>query len=91
VRTNESDQACFAITHYKKKFQYYNEAAQVKYWNTTEKTKFSFDFRTVVGHGEYTYFLFVFNHTLSKLGKACNDNITNSSFSYSPCWVTISH
>jgi hypothetical protein len=63
VRTDESDQACFAITHYKKNIQYYNEAAQVKYWNTTEKTKFSFDFRTVVGHGEYTYFLFVFNHT----------------------------
>ena len=80
VRTDESDQACFAITHYKKKIQYYNEAAQVKYWNTTQKTKFSFDFKTVVGHGEYTYFLFVFNQTLSKLGKACNDSITNSRF-----------
>ena len=33
--------------------------------------KYSLNFRTVVGNGKYTYFLFVFNHTVSKLGKIC--------------------
>ena len=68
---------CFAISNYKHEIDYYEKGAYtVKYWNTTQKTKFSFDFRTVVGNGHYTYFLFVLNHTASKLGKICTDSNT---------------
>jgi hypothetical protein len=45
----------------------------VKYLDAKKKNTFIFDFRTVVGHDKYTYFLFVFNNTVSKLGKFCND------------------
>jgi len=40
--------------------------------------RFIFDFRTIVGHDNYTYFLFVFNNTVSKLGKICKDTNTNT-------------
>ena len=66
---------CFAISNYKEEIRYL-ETYAVRYRNTTQKNKFSFDFRTVVGNGNYTYFLFVLNHTVSKLGKICKDTNT---------------
>ena len=72
--------ACFAISNYKDKINDFNDIGTytVKYLNETEKNKFSFDFRTVVGNRNYTYFLFVFNGTISKLGKICKDTTTST-------------
>jgi hypothetical protein len=41
--------------------------------------KINLDFKTVVGNGTYTYFLFILNHTISKLGKICVDPATSTS------------
>jgi len=72
-------QECFAISNYQEEIQYLNDEGTytVRYLDAKKNNKFIFDFRTVVGHGKYTYFLFVFNHTVSKLGKICNETKTN--------------
>ena len=65
---------CFAISNYKKEIQYViDKGTNVKYLDAKKNNRFIFDFRTVVGHDKYTYFLFVFNNTVSKLGKICKD------------------
>ena len=66
---------CLAISNFQKKIQPFNdkETYTVRYSDAKKNNRFIFDFRTVVGHDNYTYFLFVFNHTVSKLGKICND------------------
>ena len=38
-----------------------------------EKSQINLDFKNVVANGNYTYFLFVLNYTVSKLGKICTD------------------
>jgi len=77
VRSTGSEE-CFAISNYEEEIQYFNDKGTytVRYLDAKKNNKFIFDFRTVVGHGKYTYFLFVFNHTVSKLGKICNDSKT---------------
>ena len=69
---------CFAISNYQDKFSNQNVKGngRVSYLDETEKDKLNYNFRTVVGNGTYTYFLFVFNHTVSKLGKICKDTNT---------------
>jgi len=70
-------QGCFAITNYWKDIKHYDIGSySVEYLSKNAKSKFSFDFRAVVGNGNYTYFLFMFNHTVSKLGKICKDTNT---------------
>jgi len=66
---------CFAISNYKEDIRYFNDKGTytVQYLDAKKNNKFIFDFRTVVGHHNYTYFLFVFNNTVSKLGKICKD------------------
>jgi len=65
---------CFAISNYDE----FNDNGKysVKYLTVdTKKPQINLDFKTVVGKGMYTYFLFVLNHTISKLGKTCNNII----------------
>ena len=75
IKAGPYTDVCFAISNYKEDIRelYDKGKYTVKYLSEKEKNNFSFDFRTVVGHGNYTYFLFVFNHTVSKLGKICKD------------------
>ena len=70
---------CLAISNYRERIKNVNGIGtyNVKYLSENENNiKFGFDFRTVVGNRNYTYFLFVFNHTVSKLGKICKDTNT---------------
>ena len=77
IQPASSKKVCIAISNYKQQIQECNDITTVNYLSEMEKNEFSFDFRTVVGNGNYTYFLFVFNHTVSKLGKFCRDTDTN--------------
>jgi hypothetical protein len=83
---------CSAISIYQeqpKPFHAHGKYA-VKY---SDIKNFSFDFRTVVGNGRYTYFLFVFNNTVSKLGKLCTDAnyFTNPLNAYEDVPIYCSH
>ena len=72
------DGECFAISNYDENINIFNDNGKypVKYLTVdTEKPQINLDFKTVVGNGNYTYFLFILNHTISKLGKTCNDII----------------
>jgi len=79
IKTYAGSSACIAISNYRDGLQPFNENGTytVKYLNAQEDYNLSFDFRTVVGNGKFTYFLFVLNHTASKLGKICNETKTN--------------
>ena len=79
--TTSSD--CFAISNYKEKFFKFdaNGKYTLKYLTTSgEQPQINLDFKTVVGKGTYTYFLFILNHAISKLGKTCNDIISPPGF-----------
>ena len=86
---------CVAISNYREQFgHFYHEGTHtVKYMSANEKNKFSFDFKAVVGNGNYTYFLFAFNHTVSKLGKICKDTNTfnNNLNAYEDVPIVCSH
>ena len=73
---------CFAISNYEDnifKFNHYGKYT-VKYLTVNGvNPKINLDFKTVVGNGTYTYFLFILNHTISKLGKICVDPATSTS------------
>jgi hypothetical protein len=70
---------CFAILNYRERFSIFNvkETYRVSYLKETEKHQLNIAFKTVIGNEKYTYFLLVFNHTVSKLGKICNATKTN--------------
>ena len=72
-----SSNDCNAISNYQDALQPFNENGKytIKYLNAKKDYNLSFDFRTVVGNGTFTYFLFDLNHTISKLGKICTDSI----------------
>ena len=80
LKRSSSSDPCYAISNYYGKMEPFNdkEPYTVRYLDAKNNNKFIFDFRTVVGNGKYTYFLFVFNHTVSKLGKICNDTKTHT-------------
>jgi len=77
LRYSPASEECVAISNYRDKIIAVNYGGRdvVKYLNGYDENKLSFDFKTVVGKGMYTYFLFVLNHTISKLGKTCNNII----------------
>jgi hypothetical protein len=69
-----------AISNYKENIDIFKESGKynVEYLTVNKETsQINLDFKNVVGNGNYTYFLFVLNHTISRLGKACNDILTN--------------
>jgi hypothetical protein len=72
---------CYAISNYKEEIESFSDKGTytVEYLDAKKNNRFIFDFRTVVGHDKYTYFLFVFNNTVSKLGKICKDANTFNS------------
>ena len=79
VRSATSSEDCFAISNYDGKILILNNNRKytVEYLIVNgEKPQIKLDFRTVVENGKYTYYLFILNHTISKLGKTCNDIIT---------------
>ena len=76
-----SSEKCFAISNYKENIDIFKNSGKynVEYLTVNKETsQINLDFKNVVGNGSYIYFLFVLNHTISRLGKACNDNLTNS-------------
>ena len=78
VRFGFSDE-CFAISNYRENIDQFKESRQynVEYLTVNnEKSQINLDFRNVVANGNYIYFLFVLNHTVSKLGKICTDVYT---------------
>ena len=90
LRSTSSDD-CFAISSYKDTIALCSEKYIVKYLDAKKKNTFIFDFRTVVGHDKYTYFLFVFNNTVSKLGKFCNDTNMKTLNAYEDVPIFCSH
>ena len=69
---------CFAILNYQEAF-YQKESRQynVEYLTVNkENSQINLDFKNVVANGNYIYFLFVLNNTVSKLGKICTDAYT---------------
>ena len=78
VRFGRSDE-CFAISNYKENISRFMESKKynVEYLTVNkEKSQINLDFKNVVANGNYTYFLFVLNYTVSKLGKICTDAYT---------------
>ena len=83
LKHSSGSEECFAISSYKEEMNKIDEN-NVKYLQTKKSNTFNFDFRTVVRHDKYTYFLFVFNNTVPKLGKLCKDanKLTNAYNAY---------
>ena len=71
---------CLAISNYRENINDFNDkgTSTVRYLDARKNGISSLDFQTVVGNGNYAYFLFVFNHTVSKLGKICKDTNTKT-------------
>jgi hypothetical protein len=70
---------CIAISNYKDKIDLFTESRKytVEYLTVNKKkSQINLDFKNVVANGNYTYFLFALNYTVSKLGKICTDTIT---------------
>jgi hypothetical protein len=69
------DGECFAISNYEENIVFKDSRQyNVEYLTVNkEQSQINLDFRNVVANGNYIYFLFVLNHTVSKLGKLCTD------------------
>ena len=74
VRSHRSEE-CFAISNYEENIVFkHSRQSNVEYLTVNnEKSQINLDFKNVVANGNYIYFLFVLNYTVSKLGKICTD------------------
>ena len=76
LKRSSHDPNCFAISHYHNILPFHDQGKYAV--NYSNPNNIGVDFRTVVRNGNYTYFLFNLNHTISKLGKTCNGSITRA-------------
>ena len=95
IKINADSSDCIAISNYKDQIVKFenHEKHTVKYLTVSgEKPQINLDFRTVVENGKYIYYLFILNHTISKLGKTCNDIIPPPRFNaYEDVPIVCSH